>query len=112
VAAFAEVLELSSAPSVTADFFVDLGGDSLSAALAVSTLQDDPAAAALTVRDLYDHPSAGDLAALAAEPIVESGDGPRARAATASGATPGRSNAVPERVAVHGLRTRVTASRT
>jgi non-ribosomal peptide synthetase-like protein len=79
VAAFAEVLELSSSPSVTADFFVDLGGDSLSAALAVFSLQDDPAMATLTVRDLYDHPSAGELAALAAEPIVGSGDGPRAQ---------------------------------
>jgi non-ribosomal peptide synthetase-like protein len=78
VGAFAEVLELSSAPSVTADFFGDLGGDSLSAALAVCSLQDDPAMAALTVRDLYDHPSARELAALATEPIVERGDGPRA----------------------------------
>jgi non-ribosomal peptide synthetase-like protein len=69
--AFAEVLELSSPPSVTADFFDDLGGDSLSAALAVSILQDDPATAALTVRDLYDHPSAGELAALAVAPIAE-----------------------------------------
>ena len=77
VGAFAEVLELSSAPSVTADFFMDLGGDSLSAALAVVALQDDPTMAALTVRDLYDHPSARELAALAAEPIVERGDGPR-----------------------------------
>jgi non-ribosomal peptide synthetase-like protein len=79
VAAFAEVLELSSPPSVTADFFVDLGGDSLSAALAVFNLQDDPAMAALTVRDLYDHPSASELAALATEPIVESEDVPRAQ---------------------------------
>jgi non-ribosomal peptide synthetase-like protein len=79
VAAFAEVLELSSPPSVTADFFVDLGGDSLSAALVVFGLQDDPAMGALTVRDLYDHPSAGALAAVAAKPIVERRDGPRAQ---------------------------------
>ena len=79
VAAFAEVLELSSTPSVTADFFVDLGGDSLSAALAVFALQDDPAMAAITVRDLYDHPSAGELAAFAAGSIGETGHGPRAQ---------------------------------
>jgi non-ribosomal peptide synthetase-like protein len=79
VGAFAEVLELSSAPSVTADFFIDLGGDSLSAALAIVALQDDPTMAALTVRDLYDHPSARELAVLAAEPIVESEAGPRGR---------------------------------
>jgi non-ribosomal peptide synthetase-like protein len=68
VNAFAEVLKLSERPSVTADFFVDLGGDSLSAAIAVSILQDDPATKAITVRDLYDHPSAAALATLAVEP--------------------------------------------
>ena len=78
VAAFAEVLELSSPPSVMADFFVDLGGDSLSAALAVSTLQDDPAMAGLTVRDLYDHPSAGELAVVAAQRVAERENAPRA----------------------------------
>jgi non-ribosomal peptide synthetase-like protein len=65
-AAFAEVLRLKASPSVTADFFHDLDGDSLSAALAVCILQDDPATAATTVRDLYDHPSAAQLAAFAA----------------------------------------------
>src|SRR4029453_17292691 len=73
------VLELSSPPSVTADFFVDLGGDSLSAALAVFSVQEDPAMAAITVRDLYDHPTAVDLATLAAEPIEDRGDSPRPR---------------------------------
>ncbi|HWP72814.1 MAG TPA: non-ribosomal peptide synthetase, partial [Gemmatimonadaceae bacterium] len=75
VAAFAEVLNLNAPPSVTADFFVDLGGDSLSAALAVSILQDEPATAAITVRDLYDHPSAAALAALATEPDADDGAG-------------------------------------
>src|SRR4030095_7716714 len=79
VAAFAAVLELSSPPSVTADFFVDLGGDSLSAALAVFSVQEDPAMAAITVRDLYDHPTAVDLATLAAEPIEDRGESPRPR---------------------------------
>jgi non-ribosomal peptide synthetase-like protein len=68
VNAFAEVLRLSEPPSVTADFFVDLGGDSLSAAIAVSILQDDQTTAAITVRDLYDQPSAAALAALVAMP--------------------------------------------
>jgi non-ribosomal peptide synthetase-like protein len=73
-AAFAEVLKLNAPPSVTADFFLDLGGDSLSAALTVFILQDDPATAAITVRDLYDHPSAAALAALATVPIAEDED--------------------------------------
>ena len=77
VAAFAEVLKLDAPPSVTADFFLDLGGDSLSAALAVFILQDHPPTAAITVRDLYDRPSAAALAALATEPIGTDGDGAR-----------------------------------
>ena len=78
-AAFAEVLKLTAPPSVTADFFVDLGGDSLSASLAVFILQDEPAMAALTVRDLYDHPSAAALASRAAPPNDESGEKHRRR---------------------------------
>ena len=62
-AAFAEVLGASAPVSVTHDFFLDLGGDSLSAAVAVSRLRDAPATAALTVRDLYDHRTAAGLAA-------------------------------------------------
>ena len=50
---------------MTSDFFNDLDGDSLSAAMAVAILQDDPATAAITVRDLYDHPTAAELAAFA-----------------------------------------------
>jgi len=78
-AAFAEVLRLNASPSVTADFFHDLDGDSLSAALAVSILQDYPATAAITVRDLYDHPSAAELAAFAAESIGERARGDNSR---------------------------------
>ncbi len=69
-AAFADALKLSGPASVTADFFLDLGGDSLSAAQAVFTLQDEPATAAITVRDLYDHPSAAALAAFADVPVL------------------------------------------
>jgi non-ribosomal peptide synthetase-like protein len=78
-AAFAEVLRLNASPSVTADFFHDLDGDSLSAALVVSILQDYPATAAITVRDLYDHPSAAELAAFAAESIGERARGDNSR---------------------------------
>jgi non-ribosomal peptide synthetase-like protein len=79
IEAFAEVLKSKALPSVTADFFLDLGGDSLSAAIAVSILQDDPATAAITVRDLYDHPSAAALAAFAAEHSWEIGDNDQSR---------------------------------
>jgi non-ribosomal peptide synthetase-like protein len=68
-AAFGEVLRLNVPPSVTADFFQDLDGDSLSAAIAVSILQGEPATAAITVRDLYEHPSAAELAAFVSETI-------------------------------------------
>ncbi|MBI4912188.1 MAG: amino acid adenylation domain-containing protein [Acidobacteria bacterium] len=39
---------------VDQDFFTDLGGDSLSAAMAVSLLREDPATASLSVRDFYE----------------------------------------------------------
>lgn len=39
--------------SVDHDFFHDLGGDSLRAAMLISKLRDDPATAALAVRDVY-----------------------------------------------------------
>jgi non-ribosomal peptide synthetase-like protein len=77
VAAFADVLKLNAPPSVTADFFADLGGDSLSAAFAVSILQDEPPTAHITVKDLYDLPSAAALATLAAKPV--GGDRPPAQ---------------------------------
>ena len=53
-AAVGRVLGLSAGVSVHHDFFHDLGGDSLRAAVAVSVLRDDPATAGLAVRDLYD----------------------------------------------------------
>lgn len=65
--AFADILGTSAPVSVADDFFLDLGGDSLSAAVAISLLRDDPATAALTVRDLYDLRTAARLAARAAE---------------------------------------------
>ncbi len=59
---FRDVLERQGPVSVEDDFFSDLGGDSLSAALAVSLLRDDPATASLTARDLYDGRTAAALA--------------------------------------------------
>lgn len=53
------------AVSVTDDFFVDLGGDSLSAAMLVTLLRDDPATAWVTVSDLYEARTPRALALLA-----------------------------------------------
>ncbi len=53
VAALRRVFDLKERISVDHDFFNDLGGDSLRAAMLVSILRDDQATAALTVRDLY-----------------------------------------------------------
>ncbi len=50
--AWAEVLNLPAVP-VTADFFTELGGTSLSAAMAVTRLRAAPEAAWVTVADLY-----------------------------------------------------------
>ena len=80
VEAFAEVLRLKALPSVTADFFLDLDGDSLSAAIAVSVLQDHPETAAITVRDLYEHPSAAELAVFASQTSGAPGETNRPRA--------------------------------
>ncbi len=54
--------------SVEHDFFHELGGDSLRAALAVSLLRDAPATAGLTVRDLYETRTAAGLAARVTAP--------------------------------------------
>ena len=64
-AGFAQVLGRPGAVSVDQDFFEDLGGDSLGAALLVTLLRDDPATAWITVRDLYEARSVAALAARA-----------------------------------------------
>ena len=53
VDAVRRVLRLE-AVSVQEDFFHDLGGDSLNAAILISLLRDDAETAAVTVRDLYE----------------------------------------------------------
>jgi non-ribosomal peptide synthetase-like protein len=48
------------------DFFSDLGGDSLSAARAISALRQEPRLASLSMRDLYRNPTPARLARVAA----------------------------------------------
>ena len=52
--AFQQVLSLARSASVHDDFFNELGGDSLRAALLVTLLRKDPATAWITVRDVYE----------------------------------------------------------
>jgi len=76
-AGFAQVLGRPGTVAVHHDFFEDLGGDSLGAALLVTLLRDDPATAWITVRDLYESRS---VAALAARAPVSGPDQPAAPA--------------------------------
>lgn len=57
-----EVLTLKEPVSTTEDFFKDLGGDSLSAALLISKLRMTPATATLTVLDVYEARTVAELA--------------------------------------------------
>ncbi|MFD2420735.1 non-ribosomal peptide synthetase [Amycolatopsis pigmentata] len=70
--AVAEALSLGAPPPVDADFFTDLGGSSLTAAVVITALRADPATSGITVRDLYQARTVEGLAALAA-PSEESG---------------------------------------
>ena len=65
---FRRALELPGPVSLGDDFFTDLGGDSLGAAVAISLLREDPDTASLTARDLYD---ARTVAALAERVVAE-----------------------------------------
>jgi non-ribosomal peptide synthetase-like protein len=84
-AAFAHQLPLAHAPGIDADFFLDLGGNSLLAAQVISELRRSPLTAALTVRDLYEARTIAELAArvsaaplpTAAEPTVAAPAGTR-----------------------------------
>ncbi|MBX9737266.1 MAG: amino acid adenylation domain-containing protein, partial [Phycisphaerales bacterium] len=62
VASFASALRLSGPISTTDDFFVDLGGDSLSAVAVICSLRESPATAPVTTRDLYEARTASALA--------------------------------------------------
>ena len=63
-AAFADILNHPHGVSVEDDFFEDLGGDSLSAALLVTLLREEGAADWVTVSDIYAARSVRALAAL------------------------------------------------
>ncbi|WP_353205489.1 amino acid adenylation domain-containing protein [Sphingomonas sp.] len=69
-AAFADILKRARGVSVLADFF-DLGGDSLSAAMVVTLLRDDPATDWITVSDIYEARSVAELAKLAEKAASE-----------------------------------------
>lgn len=77
-AAFRQALPGTGAISSRDDFFTDLGGDSLSAAMVVSHLREDAATADLAVRDIYEARTVAALAlrVAAAEPSgAERADG-------------------------------------
>ncbi|MEO6080631.1 MAG: amino acid adenylation domain-containing protein [Steroidobacteraceae bacterium] len=68
--AFQQTLMLAQPVSIHDDFFNDLGGDSLKAALLVTLLRHQLATAWITVRDIYDARSVAALAARA-RPVRE-----------------------------------------
>jgi amino acid adenylation domain-containing protein len=78
-AAFASHLPKAGSITAEADFFLELGGNSLVAAQVISTLRREPRTTSLTVRDLYE---ARTVAGLAAK--VHAGTAPRTRARSAS----------------------------
>ena len=59
---FREILGLDHAVTVDADFFTDLGGNSLRAAQLVTRLREDDAATPVTVRDVYEGRTVAGLA--------------------------------------------------
>jgi len=65
-AAFQQALQRRAPISIHDDFFRDLGGDSLGAALVVSSLREQPATAVLATRDVYEAPTVAGLADRAA----------------------------------------------
>lgn len=78
---FAQVLGRPGPVPAHLDFFEDLGGDSLGAALLVTLLRDDPVTAWITVRDVYEARCVAALAdrapaaepARPAEPLIDAG---------------------------------------
>ena len=75
-AAVCDVLERPTGVSVTDDFF-DLGGDSLTVALLVTLLREDPETEWVTVSDIYDARTIADLAARAGQaPKAEASESP------------------------------------
>jgi non-ribosomal peptide synthetase-like protein len=64
--ALRRITDRSAPISTDANFFHDIGGDSLLAAELITALRADPATSALTVRDAYEAPTIAQLAAVAA----------------------------------------------
>lgn len=60
--AFMTALSLTAPPQADHDFFAQLGGHSLAAAIAVSRLREDPRGRRIRVRDVYEAPTATALA--------------------------------------------------
>ncbi|MDO8544758.1 MAG: amino acid adenylation domain-containing protein [Opitutaceae bacterium] len=83
-AAMADVLRTSDEISLDDDFFTDLGGDSLAAAVFVTALRDDPRTAWVTVRDIYEARTVAALAKLAPPCTPEPEPGPTPAATDAS----------------------------
>jgi len=69
--ALRRITDSSSPISTDANFFHDIGGDSLLAAELITALRADPATSALTVRDAYQAPTIAQLAAVAARTTSE-----------------------------------------
>lgn len=69
--AFQLCLHLTRPVSIHEDFFTDLGGDSLSAAAAVSRLREEEQTAWATVRDIYEARTVADLASRATRTTQE-----------------------------------------
>jgi non-ribosomal peptide synthetase-like protein len=75
-ASVCDILARSEPVSVEADFFEDLGGDSLSAALLVTLLRDDPRGQWITVSDIYEARTVRGLAAIAHNALDLGGEKP------------------------------------
>lgn len=69
-AAAQTVLHLPCLPLVQDDFFTDIGGSSLQAAMLITRLRTDPVTASLTVRDLYECRTIRALACRAGPPAA------------------------------------------
>ena len=95
--AVADILSRPEGVSVEDDFFEDLGGDSLSAALLVTLLREDGAADWITVSDIYAARSVRALAAMAKDAIAAAADDaqhPGAKLVREGTARPALANAV------------------
>jgi non-ribosomal peptide synthetase-like protein len=88
---FRDVLGLENAVAIDADFFADLGGNSLRAAQVVTRLRNDDAATPVTVRDVYEGRTVAGVAAR----IVGQASWPASEPASGPANTPGRPGGLP-----------------